>query len=83
MTKVIKLGEEKKDEKKPVMIEFVSFLDSDKQVSSSITRPNDWDFIELVCENYTNDGKDLMFAYDADNRDIGRLFFGYFNDGKV
>lgn len=43
--------------------------------------PHSYNFIELICRDYTADS-DLMFAYnDPNDRSAGRLFIGKFNDG--
>ena len=45
--------------------------------------PANWNYIELICKNYTP-GFDLMFAYDdANKRGDGSLFVGHFNAGGV
>lgn len=51
--------------------------------SSPRCNPSEWDNIELVCKKYKNGQYDLMFAYDNSNRNDGRLYLGYFNDGVV
>lgn len=50
-----------------------------------ISQPADWKSVELISENYdqSQSGKlDLMFAYD-DDRSMGCLYLGRFNDGIV
>ena len=80
MTKVIILAEQPENkELKP--IEFVKHLDSNLEFSSGCSSPKVWENIELICKNYANKF-DLMFAYDED-RILGILYLGHFNDGVV
>ena len=86
MTKTIILGEQKdKSTKKP--IEFFSQLDindsDDVEVEDVGNEPCDWNYIELICKEYSPN-LDLMFAYDdADNRGNGVLMVGRWNSGTV
>lgn len=88
-TKVIILGQEEKQQtKKP--IEFVKFM-SDQGVvhntdaSSQTHAPSFYENIELLCRGYSQNGFDLMFAYNKNRNDKKHavLFLGYFNDGVV
>lgn len=86
MTKVIILGEQKeKTNKKP--IEFVSFLNDKMElvIATKYRSPNKYKNIELISRKYSDDGLDLMFAYDDDRNDehSATLFVGHFNDGVV
>ena len=86
MTKTIVLGEQPDSSyKKP--IEFFSTLDvSDSlDVDANIvtSKPHQWNYIELICKNYSPN-LDLLFAYnDADDRGEGILVIGRWNDGVV
>ena len=86
MTKTIVLGElPKPAEKKP--IEFFTLLNvadhDDVDVNVVTSKPQHWNFIELICKNYSPN-IDLLFAYnDADDRGEGILIIGRWNDGFV
>jgi hypothetical protein len=81
MTNVIIIGEQtKKKELKP--IEFILFLHIDKGVCEASKNAKSFKNIELICREYTNQGLDLMFAYNND-RNEGILYLGHFNDGVV
>ena len=85
MTKTIVIGACYQDDNKP--IEFKYYLDvSCLGVSSAfnIHPPSKFNYIELICKNYNNGGRDLMFAYnDASNRSDGTLYIGHWNNGTV
>ena len=89
MTKVIILGERQQEEKELKPIEVTHFINSltgtlgevAKYSSSEIL--SDFDFIELVCENYLADERSLMFAYNKGDRINGTLYIGHFNDGVI
>ena len=52
-------------------------------VEDRISMPNQYQYIELICQNYIR-GFDLMFAYtDPLKRGDGYLYAGKFNDGIV
>lgn len=86
MTKTIVLGEQQAPViKKP--IEFFSLLNvadhSDVDVAVTSSKPHQWNYIELICKNYSPN-LDLLFAYnDADDRGEGILIIGRWNDGVV
>ena len=80
MTKVIILGENK-PEVKLKRIQLMQSLTTEYTFFEASDRPENWNFIELVCRDYTK-GVDLMFAYD-DDRNTGCLYIGKFNDGIV
>jgi hypothetical protein len=81
MTNVIILGEQPAGKDlKP--IEFVHCLNNDKGMNDSVRTPQSYKNIELICTGYTNEGFDLMFAYNY-NRSEGVLYLGNFNDGVV
>ena len=86
MTKTIILGEQKnKDAKKPIeFFTHIHVVDSDDvSVENVETLPCKWNYIELICKDYTPN-LDLMFAYDdADDRSNGILIIGRWNDGVV
>ena len=84
MTKTIVIGACYQDDNKP--IEFKYYLDVSLGVSSAfnIHPPSKFNYIELICKNYNNGGRDLMFAYnDPSNRNNGTLFIGFWNNGTV
>ncbi len=82
MTQVIVLGEieSKKSKKK---IEFNYFCGGDMQPENECMKPNGWAYIELICKDYTDEGLDLMYAYDDPKTRTGALYIGKFNDGIV
>ena len=80
-TKVIILGEEPKKYKYIKLLQLLTMDYIIEPVKTSI-QAKDWDNIELICRKYSR-GKDLMYAYDGDNRSNGVLYIGYFNDGIV
>ena len=79
MTKIIDLTKEAKEGKVLKPIEFVKYIRPRGQRITAQTNPSDFKLIELICRKYT-DGYDLMFASD-DNRNLGGLYLGHFNDG--
>lgn len=83
MTKVTILGKSQGEEPKK-KIEFIKYFDiylSPRKIEDT-QKPDKWDNIVLLCKNHTNDGLDLMYAYD--NNGFGRLLvLGHFNDGVV
>ena len=79
MTKVIDLTKEAK-ELKP--IEFKQHIGFNCSVISTEIKPGSFKNIELICRKYNNTKHDLMFAYH-DNRNLGGLYLGHFNDGIV
>ena len=84
MTKTIVIGACYQDDNKPIV--FNDYLDASLGVSSAfnIHPPSKFKYIELICKNYNNGGRDLMFAYnDASNRSDGILFIGFWNNGTV
>jgi len=87
MTKVTIIGQEFKAPKKYTHIKFLQVLTGSYKIDSASdgpwSGPSDWNNIELICKNYA-DGKDLMFCYDdAEHRNDGVLYIGYFNEGLV
>ena len=82
MTKVTILGKSQGEEPKK-KIEFIKYLNS-SGVTPAHTFPYEYDNIELVARNYTED-LDLMYAYDEGCRDTtsSTLYLGHFNDGVV
>ena len=79
MTKVTIIGEATPIQKKNP-IKFVKSIDVHNNLPSR-TSPNEWENIELICNNYKR-GFDLMFAYNR-NREYGVAYLGHFNDGIV
>lgn len=79
MTKVIILGDEPKTGKK---IELLFFINPNGDKCESLACPENFKFIELICKNYKGGNYDLMFAYSED-RALGLLYLGHFNDGIV
>jgi hypothetical protein len=91
-TQVTIIGEQQ-SEKTKTAIEFKCFLNSVNPNGDHILYPatnerplpfpHSYNFIELICRDYTTDS-DLMFAYnDPNDRSAGRLYIGNFNDGVV
>lgn len=81
MTTIVKILGQEPQEKQKKKIEFVSLLTIGKTFSSVKSNPDDYKNIELICQGYC--GKfDIMFAYDND-RSMGYLYLGHFNDGIV
>lgn len=83
MTKVIILGEEPKQEGKP--IEFVKALKHtiDRPAfSNPAKQPKEWDNVELVSKGGSETYFDLIYAYNH-IRCAGVLYLGHFNDGIV
>lgn len=82
MTKTIVIGACYQDENKP--IEFDYYIDGCLVSPSFVSLPSQFKYIELICKNYSNGGRDLMFAYnDPSNRNNGTLFIGHWNSGTV
>ena len=82
MTKTIVIGACYQDDNKP--IEFNYYLDASLGSSAFVRPPSKFMYIELICKNYNNSGRDLMFAYnDPSNRSDGTLFIGFWNSGTV
>lgn len=72
---------------RPKKIEFKKCLVAGSpELVDSFGDPSNYNHIELICRNYSNegDGDDIMFAYDDPNRrHNGVLYLGNFNDGVV
>jgi hypothetical protein len=92
-TQINIIGNHRQDKVKKIPIEFKYALNQVTPNHSEILRPartefginspKDYNFIDLICKNYLS-GYDLMFAYNyADNRSVGVLCIGLFNDGVV
>ncbi len=82
MTKTIIIGEFEHKEQKPIVFDY--FLDGSLDSSAYVSLPCQFKYIELICKNYSNGGRDLMFAYDdPSNRNNGTLFIGFWNSGTV
>ena len=84
IVKIIPNANGSTDVKKLQPIEFTHFLEDDKTIvpiDDDCSKPEHFNYIELICFNYTNDA-DLMFCYN-DNRNDGTLYLGKFNDGVV
>lgn len=80
MTKIVILSQEP-EEKEKKKIEFVNMLNPVHGILKATINPNNYEYIELICRNYSPEF-DIMFAYD-DDRSKGVLFIGHFNDGVV
>ena len=80
MTKIIDLTKEAKEEKVLKPIEFVRYVGLNGYIKAK-TQPSAFNFIEMICRKYENE-YDLIFAYN-DNRSLGGLYLGHFNDGIV
>lgn len=80
MTKIIILGEHNLNKTK-TPIQFLKLVTNNGIFDKIIDHPSEYKNIELICKKYEGE-YDLMFAY-MDDRNIGRLYFGFFNDGIV
>lgn len=61
----------------------VRSIGSSNAVTEAGSRPNRYEYIELICKDYQQ-GCDLMFAYyDPFKRQEGILYIGKWNDGVV
>lgn len=84
MTKVIILGEEPKEIKKKE-IEFVKavrLVVGDDGTERANFSPSNFKYVELIHRAIHEENYDVMFAYD-DNRIVGVIYLGHFNDGIV
>lgn len=85
-TKVTILGESTVEQPKK-KIEFVKWLSKDDTIKqwneNSCMKPDEWDNIELICNDYKDTGFDLMYAYRGDRNQDATLYLGNFNDGVV
>lgn len=80
MTKTIVIGACYQDDNKPIVFDY--FLDGSLGSSAFVSQPLQFKYIELICKNYNNGGRDLMFAYnDPSKRNDGTLFIGFWNSG--
>ena len=81
-TKTIVIGSPSPEEKKLVPIQFKKYLlPYCEEVGDSCMDPTKYQYIELICKNYSS-GYDLMFAYDTpEDRSGGTLYIGEWNDG--
>ena len=90
-TQINIIGKHQQDKVKRTPIEFKYALNQVEPNHPDILRPTrkledtdspkEYNFIDLICKNYLS-GYDLMFAYNyADNRSVGVLCIGHFNDG--
>ena len=82
MTQVTVIGDNNKVGTKKIQLIKCLQTTNDHFVVS-ITDPNHFNFIELICKEYTAEGEDLMFCYGRDRNKGGCLFLGHFNDGIV
>lgn len=81
MTKTIVIGQTVQP-KKLNKIVFKKCLHSDNTIKTTNCTPDEFEYIELICKNYSND--DLIFAYNNPNdRSSGILYLGKWNDGVV
>jgi hypothetical protein len=86
MTQVIVLSEPNTKDKKDKILKCIKldrFLDSDTHIVIDNSSPANYDYIELICKNYTQFEEDLMFLYNKEERNNGVLYLGKFNDGIV
>ena len=86
MTQTIVIGPKVSCPPKPV--EFVLTMAKDGMIwKTPSSRPSDFRFVELICQDYQPDaeeGRDLMFAYNyPDKRYRGILYLGNWNSGIV
>lgn len=38
--------------------------------------PDNWDFVEVICERYNDEKESVFFAYDKNERNFGCLYIG-------
>lgn len=83
MSKVIIIGGGD-EAPKTKRIQFKQCLVESNSLEYANFQPCDFQYIELICKNYTLSAGDLMFAYDdPEAREDGFLFLGDFGDGIV
>jgi len=83
MTKVIVIGENNQPENEKKKIELLKFLSSKIEIIIDAGNISNYKYVELICKDYT-DGNDMIFCYNnPDNRSVGTLFLGHWNDGVV
>lgn len=85
MTKVIVLGQSEPKEKELKKIEFVKIVSGRKDlgaIEQTKDKPSAFLNIELISKSTTQSYYDIMFAYD-DDRSVGCIYLGHFNDGVV
>ena len=92
-TTTIVLGDTTKSNKykhikfiKCITIDYLSDAFANEGPSDAYKVPKDYNYIELICKDYSESGnsKDIMFAYDnADERSSGVLYIGYWNEGTI
>jgi len=66
---------------KPIYFEKV--FDENGKAMGCTKRPDEWENIELIVQNYNGGRWDLLFAYDTNHRGCGCFYFGKWNDGVV
>ena len=65
-------------------IQFKECLVESNSLEPAAFQPCHFQYIELICKNYTLSAGDLMFAYDdPEVREDGFLFLGDFGDGII
>lgn len=47
------------------------------------TSPSSFNYVELICREYTDNNEDLIFCHNGDRNSNSCLFLGHFNDGIV
>ncbi len=63
-------------------IVFKKQIHEDGAWHTPVTKPDQWDSIDLICVNWRGCGMDLMRGYD-ERKNNGVLALGHFNDGVV
>lgn len=84
-TKVTILGEQPIEQEKK-KIEFVTAITITDGVIRSYEpkhAPHLWGEVVLLSRKYHKGEYDLMFAHDFNNKGMGCLYLGHFNDGIV
>jgi hypothetical protein len=79
-TKIIDFSDPYRNDQPKNPIEFLFLLNEDDKVVETKLPPSGFDFVEIICEGYSN-GYDLFYAYHSSSgRNSGILFFGRAND---
>lgn len=64
-------------------VEFTAFLSNFNVREIADCKPCYYEVVELITRSYNEQGEDVMFAYSANDRKAGTVYFGKWNDGVV